>query len=72
MSSWNNFSIDKNSVEETAKCKILSYSRMQQQNRIVATNADKNGFISSVKLMLGASGKNVPPVKKLVILVENQ
>ena len=46
-------------MAEIAKWEILSYSRKQQQNeivgqwqKIVATNADKNGFVRSVKLRL--------------------
>ena len=47
--------------------------------KIVATNADKNGFVGSVKLMLGTSGATdmalrylKRPVNKLVMLVENK
>ena len=47
--------------------------------KIVATNTDGNGFVSSVKLMLGTSGTSdmAPqylerPVNKLVMLVENE
>ena len=46
--------------------------------KIVATNADKNGFVRSAKLMLGTSGTtNMAlrylewPVNKLVMLIEN-
>ena len=45
--------------------------------KIVATNIDENGFVRSVKLMLGTSGTTdmviqylERPVNKLVILVE--
>ena len=47
--------------------------------KIVATNANKNGFVRSVKLMLGTSGVTdmalrylERPVNKLVMLVENE
>ena len=47
--------------------------------KIVAMNADKNGFARSVKLMLGTSGASdmalwylERPVNKLVMLVENK
>ena len=47
--------------------------------KIVAINADKNGFARSVKLMLGTSGASdmalwylERPVNKLVMLVENK
>ena len=47
--------------------------------KIVATDADKNGFVRSVKLMLGTSGAtdmaflyHEQPVNKLVMLMENE
>ena len=47
--------------------------------KIVAMNTDKNGFVRSVKLMLGTSGATdmalrylEQPVNKLVMLVENE
>ena len=47
--------------------------------KIVATNADKNGFVRSVKLMLSTSDTTdmalqylEQPVNKLVMLVENE
>ena len=47
--------------------------------KIVAKNADKNGFVRRVKLMLGISGTTdmtlqylERPVNKLVILVESE
>ena len=47
--------------------------------KIVATNADKNGFVRSVKLMLSASGTTDMGlqylerlVNKLVMLLENE
>ena len=47
--------------------------------KIVATNTDENGFVRSVKLMLGTSGTTdmvlrylEQPVNKLVMLVENE
>ena len=47
--------------------------------KIVATNTDENGFVRSVKLMLGTLGTTdmalqylEPQVNKLVMLVENE
>ena len=47
--------------------------------KMAATNADKNKFVRSVKLMLGRSGATdmafrylERPVKKLMMLVENE
>ena len=47
--------------------------------KIVATDADKNGFVRSVKLMVGTSGAtdmaflyHEQPVNKLVMLMENE
>ena len=47
--------------------------------KIVATNADKNGFVRSVKLMLGTSSTTdmalqylERPVNKLVMLVKKE
>ena len=47
--------------------------------KIVATNADKNGFVKSVKLMLGTSSTTdmalqylERPVNKLVMLVKKE
>ena len=47
--------------------------------KIVATNTDENGFVRSVKLMLGTSGTTdmalqylEQPVNMLLMLVENE
>ena len=78
-------SVNKNRspLEETAKgrCVLLKEAATEQNcwpmAKIVATNAGKNGFVISVKLMLGASGTTdttfqypEQPVNKLVMLME--
>ena len=82
------FSVGKNGNTIRRNCKVgdivLLKEAAAKQNiwpmaKIVATNTDGNGFVSSVKLMLGTSGTSdmAPqylerPVNKLVMLVENE
>ena len=72
---WRNCKVGDNVLLKEAAAKWNSLPMV----KIVAMNADKNGFARSVKLMLGTSGTTdmaLPylewPVNKLVMLVENE
>ena len=82
------FSVGKNGNTIRRNCKVgdivLLKEAAAERNswpmaKIVATNIDENGFVRSVKLMLGTSGTTnmvlrylEQPVNKLVMLVKNE